>query len=260
MTAADIRTMSYPDFVAFMGQENTPPGGAQTVSLWRRWARERESTDVSSLHVLDLACSTGFSGRTFADSAVDCRVTGIDLSCRAITVAVERAAGDRRFSYQQADAAYLPLVDESVDIVLSGCNFAFIDERERALAQVFRVLRAGGWLMTANFFYRQPAPAHVMDDVHRLVGFRPSANWTLPYWRSFFSRGFSLAHAEVTDLHAERRWPIARYAAGSALVADSFPMSLRQRSIAARRMYRTRAALNRQRDFQGVAVEAWRKT
>ena len=89
----DLNTLSYPDFVALMGQENTPPGGVQTVDSWRRSAQQWWAAGASSgnLRVLDLACSTGFSGRQFA-SGLDrpVNVTGIDLSSNMLAAAIVR--------------------------------------------------------------------------------------------------------------------------------------------------------------------------
>ena len=59
-----IWQMAYPDFVAFIDQDNTPPGGEATVAWWI----ERAGIDADS-HVLDLACNTGFSSRTIGSSS-----------------------------------------------------------------------------------------------------------------------------------------------------------------------------------------------
>lgn len=264
MTQQDLDNLTYPDFVAAIGQENSPPGGADTVAQWRRWSEESTLGKSSgrSLRILDLACSTGFSGREFTrDVDYPYEVTGIDISEQAVDAARLKADGDPRFSYRTADAASLPFDDESFDVVLGGCNFAFITDRERAATEVRRVLRRGGLLLVSNFFYESEPDTNILRRVEDAVGFKPSPEWTAAYWQRLFERDFTRYRTESSTLAPLPRWSIASYALVSAFLTDG-PQQLTpwQRLSAARRLYRIRLTLSDHRAFQGLAVEAWKKS
>ena len=258
----DLNTLSYPDFVALIGQENTPPGGVQTVDSWRRSAKQwwAAGSSPENLRVLDLACSTGFSGRQFASGLErPISVTGIDLSEQAITTATAKAPPDGQFTYVCSDAARLPFDDASFDIVLAGCNFAFIDQREVALSEAHRVLVDGGMLCAANFFYRRRPPDELLQAVGEVVGFHPSPHWDSQYWRQFFSNTFDLHSTHTTALEPVSRASLLAYAAAVGMFTDAPNLSAAQRVAVARRMYRDRAILNRHRHYQGMVVDTWIK-
>lgn len=58
LTEEVILNMNYPDFVALMQQDNTPPGAEYTIDYWIKHGCINKKS-----HLLDLACSTGFSSR-----------------------------------------------------------------------------------------------------------------------------------------------------------------------------------------------------
>lgn len=51
---------------------------------------------------------------------------------------------DSRATFQVADATELPCPDDSVDVVTSGLVMNFIPDKQKALAEMHRVLRPGG--------------------------------------------------------------------------------------------------------------------
>ncbi|WP_405364536.1 methyltransferase domain-containing protein [Kitasatospora sp. NBC_00039] len=184
----------YPDFVAFLGQHNTPPGAFRTIDEWVRLASvERDS------RILDLACTTGYSGRN-AHELTGAAVHGIDISADAVEQARVYAAGNRRLTYEVADAAELPLPDDHFSHVLGGCNFGFIQERDRALDEVHRVLQPGGLLCTATFYYRQRPPESLLDQVAHAIGVRPDGARDREFWDGFFSKKFKLVNGVQHDI------------------------------------------------------------
>src|SRR3954469_23516076 len=94
--------------------------------------------------VLDVAGGTGIIGRAFARTAAPAVV--IDLT-RAMLEAGRReadAAGLRNVLYLEGDAAELPFLDESFDLVT--CRFAVhhFAEPARQIGEMARVCRRGG--------------------------------------------------------------------------------------------------------------------
>jgi demethylmenaquinone methyltransferase/2-methoxy-6-polyprenyl-1,4-benzoquinol methylase len=115
---------------------------AMTVGLDRRWRRETARAAVSpGDRVLDACCGTG-------DLAVAClneggKVTGLDFSERMLERA--RAKSDQ-VAWVQGDALGLPFEDGSFDSATVGFGVRNLDDLERGLAELRRVLRPGGRL------------------------------------------------------------------------------------------------------------------
>ena len=57
---------------------------------------------------------------------------------------------NERAEFQQGDVESLPLVDETVDVVISNGVFNLCLNKPKVVAEAFRVLRAGGRLLMAD--------------------------------------------------------------------------------------------------------------
>jgi ubiquinone/menaquinone biosynthesis C-methylase UbiE len=117
-------------------------------------------------HVLDVGCGPGRLATTFDQRvAPSGSVDGIDPSSEMINRATARA---RKHGvparFQVAYAQQLPFVDNTFDAV--ACTLALHhvadDDRQTAVAEMYRVLRPGGRLLIAEFQngkgHRHPGP------------------------------------------------------------------------------------------------------
>jgi len=98
--------------------------------------------------VLDVACGTGLIARLAAERVGPAgSVTGVDLAPDMIAVAqaTPPPAGSD-IDWHVADAASLPLPDDSYDVVLCQMGLMFMEDRPAALAEMRRVLATGGRL------------------------------------------------------------------------------------------------------------------
>jgi ubiquinone/menaquinone biosynthesis C-methylase UbiE len=96
----------------------------------------------SGQRLLDVACGTGIVARTAAGLvAPDGKVVGLDLNDAMLTVA-RRVCPDIEF--HQGNAAALPFPDGSFDVVLCQLALMFFPDRLKALAEMRRVVTAGG--------------------------------------------------------------------------------------------------------------------
>jgi len=115
---------------------------AMTAGLDRRWRRETARAAVSpGDRVLDTCCGTG-------DLAIAClaeggEVTGLDFSERMLERA--RAKSDQ-VEWMQGDALALPFEDGSFDAATVGFGVRNLEDLDRGLAELRRVLRPGGRL------------------------------------------------------------------------------------------------------------------
>ncbi|WP_210259577.1 class I SAM-dependent methyltransferase [Bartonella gabonensis] len=116
---------------------------------------------------------------------------GIDISEVAIINALELAAklaADDHLRYKVSDTCSLPFYAKMFTYVLGGCNFSFIQARERVLSEVSRVLKVEGDLCTLNFYYRRTPSDKIITDVYSAIGFEPDPASTLHYWHDFFGQ------------------------------------------------------------------------
>lgn len=99
---------------------------------------------------VDVACGTGLS--SVALLALADRVVATDLSPEMLSYAPQ----DARINYELAPAEALPLANESTELITVSSAFHWFD-RTAFLREARRVLRADGWLVVyENFFRGQP--------------------------------------------------------------------------------------------------------
>jgi SAM-dependent methyltransferase len=87
--------------------------------------------------VLDVCCGTGLFFEALRDAGV--RLIGLDVSADQL-----RVASTRSVPVVRADAAALPVRDESVDVALGAFLHRDVDDFEAAVCEIARSLRRGG--------------------------------------------------------------------------------------------------------------------
>ena len=118
--------------------------------------------------VLDVACGDGEPALTLARAVVPTgRVVGIDLSERMIGAAAERAgqAGARNVDFRTMDAEKLELPDASFDLVTCRFGLQIVTDPDAAIAEMLRVLKAGGRLVATVWGPGERCPA-----LHVIIG------------------------------------------------------------------------------------------
>ena len=107
----------------------------------------------SSWHVLDVCCGWGVPTRYVA-GRLGCRITGVDITQRSIDFAKKVTEGtdvEPLITYKQGSALELPIEGGAVDLVWSQDGFCHLPNRPRVLAECFRVLRPGGYLVFTDW-------------------------------------------------------------------------------------------------------------
>jgi len=111
--------------------------------------------------VLDLGCGAGMDSIIAARRVGPTgRVTGIDFS--EAMLARARAAKEQvnlpHLQFQQGDAEYLPLANESIDVALVNGIFNLNPKRKEIFSELARVLRPGGSAYVAELVLTAPLP------------------------------------------------------------------------------------------------------
>lgn len=103
----------------------------------------------SRRRLLDLACGTGDVALSLAASH---DVAGLDLTPAMLTIASRRAAAAGvRVPWIAGDMTVLPFGDATFDVVTTSYGLRNVPVLEMALAEIARVLRPGGLLVSLDF-------------------------------------------------------------------------------------------------------------
>jgi demethylmenaquinone methyltransferase/2-methoxy-6-polyprenyl-1,4-benzoquinol methylase len=115
---------------------------AMTLGLDQRWRRETVAAAVApGDRVLDACCGTG--DLALAGLRAGARVTGLDFSERMLDRARRKSTA---VEWVRGDALAIPFEDGAFDAATVGFGVRNLDDLERGLAELRRVLRPGGRL------------------------------------------------------------------------------------------------------------------
>jgi arsenite methyltransferase len=118
--------------------------------------------------ILDIGCGAG------VDSIIAARlagpsgaVTGIDLVPEMLARAGENArlAGLANLTFLESSAEQLPFPDDTFDLVISNGVFNLVVDKAKALGEVFRVLKPGGWFRLADQVLAEELPKETKTRV-----------------------------------------------------------------------------------------------
>lgn len=101
---------------------------------------------VSGLRVIELGCGPGFYSRRLARHFPQIVVTGVDRSQSQVRSARERAAAENvnNCVFERVNALALSSNDATYDVLIASRIFTVLSDRDRAVAEMFRVLKSGG--------------------------------------------------------------------------------------------------------------------
>jgi ubiquinone/menaquinone biosynthesis C-methylase UbiE len=132
---------------------------ARNLALRQRFALEMVECAVPrSSNVLDVGCGTGEMAAKLMRRGYGVR--GLDIAEPMIRHARDRWASDR---FQVGDIEHLPFADNTFDAAVCLGIIEYLDPDERALREIWRVLKPGGRAVvsTSNAI----SPLHLMDRV-----------------------------------------------------------------------------------------------
>lgn len=118
-----------------------------------------EGNDFSGKRVLDYGCGIGQIGKLVKERGAD--VVGVDISDKLLEVA------GKHIKAVKADGTRLPFEDESFDYVMAFMVLHIIEDIDKPLAEIARVLKSGG-----KFFYGIVDPHSDRWDTEKGVAYR----------------------------------------------------------------------------------------
>ncbi len=177
------------------------PGGSRTT----RRALEMAGIAAGD-RLLDVASGSGASA-LLAASELGASVVGVEYGADAVREAREAAAAaglGARVGFVQGDAEALPFAAGSFDAVLCECSLCTFGDKQRAVAEIGRVLRPGGRLALSDAIAEQERlPAELRGSLATIacVGSALSAGG---YERLLTEAGFEVVRIESRHEDAAR--------------------------------------------------------
>jgi len=95
--------------------------------------------------ILDLGCGPGNTALKLAQRP--CHLTGLDISLEFVKHARQQVQPYQEANWIQSDAEHLPLANESFDVVVSMGTLHHLPSPEKAVHEIVRLLKPGGWLL-----------------------------------------------------------------------------------------------------------------
>lgn len=102
------------------------------------------------MEVLELGCGTGSTAIAHAPYVK--RILAVDISSKMLAIARAKAkrAGVANISFQRSDIDGLNIPDQSCDAVLALSVLHLLDDRDRAISKVYRLLKPGGVFVSST--------------------------------------------------------------------------------------------------------------
>lgn len=206
-----IEEINYVEFISLLKETNRCPGGKDTI----HWILKNSFANADT-KVLEVGSNTGFSSLEVART-LKCSVLGIDPVADAVATAQEELKRDVDFiqelvNFEVGSAYDIPCNDDSIDLIIAGGSTSFMDDKQKAIREMERVLRPWGLLSVTNLFYHTDPPKGLLQKVSDVIGvtIQPMTadNWVSIYLNT---RSFELYKYETVKLKSRSRKEIEAY-------------------------------------------------
>jgi arsenite methyltransferase len=143
--------------------------------------------------VLDLGSGAGFD--CFLASKLvgpKGKVIGVDMTAEMVARAKDNAlrGGYNNVEFRLGEIEALPVVDNTVDVIISNCVINLVPDKGKAFKEAFRVLKPGGRLMVSDIVLLKKLPEFVRESVDAYVGCISGALMKDIYLEAIKSAGF----------------------------------------------------------------------
>lgn len=148
MTDLNYDTRHIALLEALWGEGYLSPGGPEEV------ARVVKHAPVAGARMLDIGSGSGAIAIALIREHGAAHVTGVDVEppvCAAATRRVAAAGLTQNITIQEVTPGPLPFEDATFDVVFSKDSIIHIPDKEALAADVFRILKPGGWFTASDW-------------------------------------------------------------------------------------------------------------
>jgi ubiquinone/menaquinone biosynthesis C-methylase UbiE len=180
----------------------------QTIPLMNIGRRDR---------ILDIGCGEGWATRMLAGLAPEGSVIGLDVSDEMIHRAREQSAAYENALFLWASAEQIPWQEDFFTKVLAVEALYYVEDTERALREMYRVLAPGGSVWIINHLAKEnelslrwisdlKVPVHILSAEEygallRKCGFEHFSHRMLPGTRPILAGAPTAPFRDAAELH-----------------------------------------------------------
>src|SRR5271170_5070196 len=129
---------------------------------------------------------------------------GLDMTDEMLTLARanQKKAGVDNVEFLKGEIENIPLPENTVDVVISNCVINLSADKDRVLAEAFRVLRPGGRFAVSDVVVRGDVPAEIRKNMELWVGCVAGAMEESEYRAKLADAGFEEIEIEATRVYS----------------------------------------------------------
>jgi ubiquinone/menaquinone biosynthesis C-methylase UbiE len=129
---------------------------------------------------------------------------GVDMTDEMLALAREnqRKAGVKNVEFLKGEIENIPLPDDSVDVIISNCVINLSSDKDRVLAEAFRVLKPGCRLAVSDIILRGEMPADIRRRLELWVGCIAGALEETEYRTKLTEVGFRKIEVQPTRIYS----------------------------------------------------------
>ena len=128
---------------------------------------------------------------------------GLDMTDEMLALAREnqRKAGVTNVEFLKGEIESIPLPDGTVDVIISNCVINLSADKDRVLAEAFRVLKPGGRFAVSDVVVRGEVPPAIRRSVELWIGCVAGALEEREYRDKLAKAGFEAIAVEPTRVY-----------------------------------------------------------
>lgn len=146
---------------------------------------------------------------------------GLDMTDEMLGLARDnqRKAGIENVEFLKGEIEQIPLPSASVDVIISNCVINLSADKDRVLAEAFRVLKPGGRLAVSDVVVRGEVPPEIRRSVELWIGCVAGALEDEEYRAKLAKAGFEGIDLEPTRVY--RAEDAREFLAGTGIDAEA---------------------------------------
>ncbi len=128
---------------------------------------------------------------------------GLDMTDEMLALAREnqKKVGVGNVEFLKGAIENIPLPENTVDVIISNCVINLSGDKDRVLAEAFRVLKPGGRLAVSDVVVRGEVPAEIRKSMELWVGCIAGALEEKEYQEKLARAGFESIEVEATRVY-----------------------------------------------------------
>jgi arsenite methyltransferase len=149
------------------------------------------------------------------------KVYGLDMTDEMLALAREnqQKSGVQNVEFLKGEIEDIPLANHSVDVIISNCVINLSSDKDRVLAEAFRVLKPGGRLAVSDVVVRGGVPAEIRHSVELWMGCVAGALEESAYRDKLVKAGFH--NIEIVPIRIYRIEDAKDFLAGAGLNVEA---------------------------------------